>query len=106
MKSLHAQFKIQDHYDKRKNPRMLLVRRMTVAEAKCLSAGSHALAESNSNTAVTVKINGKPKTWKRNNGRVEVPLKYGMYEYTTDTGYFGEESDIKDTMKVLLVAVG
>jgi len=29
----------------------------------------------------TVKINGKVRTWKRDANRIEVPYKYGMYEY-------------------------
>ena len=29
----------------------------------------------------TVKVNGKVRTWKRDPNRVEVPFKYGMYEY-------------------------
>jgi hypothetical protein len=33
----------------------------------------------------TVKVNGKVRTWKRDAGRVEVPYKYGMYEYGTFT---------------------
>ena len=27
------------------------------------------------------RVNGKPKTWKRQPERVQVPLKYGMYEF-------------------------
>ena len=29
----------------------------------------------------TVKVNGKVRTWKRDPGRIEVPCKYGLYEY-------------------------
>ena len=29
------------------------------------------------------KINGKVRTWKRDKNRVEVPVKYGLYEYGT-----------------------
>lgn len=28
-----------------------------------------------------VKVNGKVRTWKRDANRVEVPFKYGLYEY-------------------------
>lgn len=31
----------------------------------------------------TVKVNGMVRTWKRDANRVEVPCKYGMYEYFT-----------------------
>ncbi len=35
--------------------------------------------------ARTVKVNGKVRTWKRDKSRVEVPCKYGLYEYFTLT---------------------
>ena len=35
------------------------------------------------NKVRTVKINGRVKTWKRNPDRIEVPIKYGMYDYDT-----------------------
>ena len=31
------------------------------------------------------KVNGKVRTWKRDLNRVEVPVKYGLYEYSTLT---------------------
>ena len=31
------------------------------------------------------KVNGKVRTWKRQPNRVEIPLKYGLYEYATFT---------------------
>lgn len=27
------------------------------------------------------KVNGKPKTWKREPNRIEIPLKFGLYTY-------------------------
>lgn len=27
-----------------------------------------------------MRVNGKPRTWKRQPGRLEIPFKYGMYE--------------------------
>jgi hypothetical protein len=30
---------------------------------------------------LNVKVNGKPKTWKTRPDNVEVPIKYGLYEY-------------------------
>lgn len=33
----------------------------------------------------TAKVNGKVRTWKRDLNRIEVPIKYGMYEYGTFT---------------------
>lgn len=31
------------------------------------------------------KVNGKVRTWKRDPNRIEVPVKYGLYEYGTFT---------------------
>ncbi len=36
-------------------------------------------------TARQAKVNGKVRTWKRDANRVELPIKYGMYEYATIT---------------------
>jgi len=40
-----------------------------------------------------VKVNGKVRTWKRDPERVEVPCKYGLYEYFTLTA-----NDIVDVL--------
>lgn len=70
-------------------------RPMLVAEAK--TVGGHAHVLSNMGEIRRVKINGKPKTWKRYPRLVEVPCKYGMYEYFRDT------SDNGATMNQLIV---
>lgn len=44
---------------------------------------SHIWFLSNQGEARLAKINGKVRTWKRDPNRVEVPIKYGMYEYGT-----------------------
>lgn len=41
----------------------------------------------------TVKVNGAVRTWKRDPQRIEVPCKYGMYEYFILHG-----EDIKDVL--------
>ena len=56
-------------------------RAMTLDEAKRLQYGQHIWFVSMSGDARRVKVNGAPKTWKRDASRVEVPVKYGMYEY-------------------------
>lgn len=60
-------------------------RAMTFAEAKQLSYGQHIWILSLSGDARRVKVNGAPKTWKRDLTRLEIPVKYGMYEFTTFT---------------------
>lgn len=69
-------------------------RMMTADEAKSL--GSHAHVISHQGEIRNVKVNGATKTWKRDLTRVEVPLKYGLYEHFTDTAIDG-------TMQYLVV---
>ena len=75
------QFILRDGYDRRKHPRHRLYRRMTIEEAKQLCGGEHVSFIANDGTARYVKVNGRVRTWKREPGRVGVPVKYGMYEY-------------------------
>jgi hypothetical protein len=69
--------------DKRKNPEMKEYRSITLEEAKNLDSVSHCLVLLNNGNVGTVKINGKVKRWKREIDRIEIPIKYGLYEYTT-----------------------
>lgn len=57
----------------------LRYRLMTAEEAKSLV--NHACIRDLDGNVRTVKINGRPKTWKRDAARVEVPVKYGLYTY-------------------------
>lgn len=70
---------IEDGYSRLKDRPLVAVRRMTLDEIKALSG--HAEFISNDGTLRRVKINGAVKTWKRDASRVEVPVKYGQYEY-------------------------
>lgn len=54
------------------------------AERYC-NASSHCYMLSNSGDARRVKINGKVRRWKRDASRIEIPVKYGLYEYATIT---------------------
>lgn len=56
---------------------------MTVDEIKALRYGQTVWFRSLDGSARRAKVNGKPKRWKRQLNRVEIPLKYGMYEYFT-----------------------
>jgi hypothetical protein len=60
-------------------------RAMTFTEASALRYGDHLWFISNDGSARVVKVNGLPKRWKRDPGRIEIPAKYGMYEYATFT---------------------
>lgn len=48
-------------------------------------SNSHIWFQSTDGTARQCKVNGKVRTWKRDPNRVEVPIKYGLYEYGTFT---------------------
>lgn len=83
---------LSDGYDRRKTKkRVASFRRMTIKEAKELTSGQSCKAQAHRDSVKDVKVNGKPKIWKRSPNRVKVPLKYGLYEYPTawnilDTG--------------------
>jgi hypothetical protein len=72
-------------YDRRKTPEVSTYRAMTVEEAKGLRYGQTVWFLANSGTARQAKVNGAPKTWKKDSARVEVPLKYGLYDFFRDT---------------------
>jgi hypothetical protein len=55
-------------------------RSMTLDEAKHLRHGETVWFLTVSGDARRAKVNGAPKTWKRDASRIEVPIKYGMYE--------------------------
>jgi len=57
---------------------------MNLEQAKQLKYGQHLVhktAVNKSGKPLRVKVNGQPKTWKRTPEKVEVPVKYGLYEY-------------------------
>ena len=58
-------------------------RPMTINEAKQLSYGDHVWFTATDGSARQCKINGKVRTWKRDANRIEVPCKFGLYEYCT-----------------------
>lgn len=75
------------HDDKRKTPELKRYRYMTRAEA--FQASSHILFVGRDNRVGTLKVNGSMRTWKTQPDRIELPLKYGMREYTVFTFYPG-----------------
>jgi len=58
---------------------------ITLEQAKQLKYGDYLYANclfnADEKTPRKYKINGKPKTWKRDPDRIKVPLKWGLYEY-------------------------
>lgn len=46
---------------------------------------SHIIIETMNGDARQVKINGRVRTWKRDKNRIEIPIKYGLYEYAVFT---------------------
>lgn len=56
-------------------------RPMALEEAKALKYGDSIWVLSDHGDARRAKVNGAPKTWKRSPERLQVPCKYGMYEY-------------------------
>ena len=61
---------------------------MTLAQAKALKYGDilhHTQHKNADGTPQRWRVNGAPKTWKRNPERVSVPVKHGMYSFDTLT---------------------
>jgi len=57
---------------------------ITLEQAKNLQHGEILYHPSNRNSDGSPqrwRVNGKPKTWKRDPSRVRVPVKYGLYSY-------------------------
>ena len=62
---------------------IFLCRYLTFDEVLALQAGQRVPFMRNDGRLGEVKINGKVRTWKRDKDRIEVPVKYGMYECAT-----------------------
>jgi hypothetical protein len=89
-------FEIKSGYAKDK--RILTVRNpMSVDEmdAHC-TKHMHVWLRDRNGLARQVKVNGAVRRWKRDQTRIEVPFKYGMYEYGTLT-----QRDIGDVLIVV-----
>ena len=71
---------LRDGYDHRKNPASYSFRRMTLDEIKALVIGARYWFLARDGSARQLTINGSIKRWKREADRLEVPVKYGMYE--------------------------
>jgi len=84
--------------DRSKTPKLHKFRTLERAEVLALAAGSHALCVLNSGRVGHVKINGRVRTWQRTPGRIEVPIKYGMYEFAV--------FDLNTAMERFVVEVG
>ena len=76
-------FKASRQGDRRKTPEVRTYRSLTREEVLALEAGEHSLCVLNNGSIGEVKINGTVRRWKREPDRVEVPVKYGMYEHAT-----------------------
>lgn len=74
-------------------------RAMTIEEAKALNGWGTIPFLDNAGKVRECRLNGAVKTWKRDPSRIEVPVKYGLYECVRLTG----KSD--GTMERLLVRV-
>lgn len=81
-------FQVRDGYAPRRKTIpdvMVSVRYLTLDEVKQLPSNGHADIIANDGTLRRVKVTSV-KTWKRDSSRVEIGVKYGMYEYASFTG--------------------
>jgi len=75
--------KLAHFTDRKKTPDLHEYRPLTRDEVLALKAGQTVEFIRNDGKVGSIKINGAVRTWKRDPNRVEVPVKYGMYEYAT-----------------------
>ena len=76
-------------YDRKKHPEKKAFRSITFEEAKKLYSGQTIqMITPEGNAWRNARLNGKVRTWKRDLNRIEIPMKYGMYEYFT---LYGED---------------
>ena len=57
---------------------------ITLEQAKALTHGTileHSTHQNADGTPQRWKVNGKVKTWKRDAGRISIPVKHGLYIY-------------------------
>lgn len=64
-------------------------RYMTIDEIKSLRYGQHVFIDG-IRGYITVKVNGAVKSWKRKPLDFEIPIKYGLYEYSYSRMVNGE----------------
>jgi hypothetical protein len=76
-------FTVYRQSDRKKKPDAVIVRRLTRDEVMQLGNLSHVPVLLNNGRLGECKINGAIRTWKREPDRIEIPIKYGMYEYAT-----------------------
>lgn len=91
-------FEINDGYTRTKKPLVKTVRCMTRDEVLALRAGQEVQFISTQGTLRRLKINGQVRRWKRDPDRVEIPIKYGMYETAT--------FDLAQAMERFVVVLG
>lgn len=78
-----ATFQVRNGYSRSKTPEYLTVRNpVSLAEmVDHCTQHEHIWVLDLQNNARQVKITGRVRTWKRDASRIEVPYKYGLYEY-------------------------
>lgn len=69
--------------DRRRRPEEREYRKLTEAEIRALRRGDHVQVILLNGRVAWAKVNGAPRTWKRDPGRLELPMKYGFYEHFT-----------------------
>lgn len=71
---------LPDHYNQTLNPHKEEWERYTRTEVLALKAGQEVHFITNQGKVARAKLTGKVRTWKKDENRVEVPLKFGMYD--------------------------
>lgn len=99
----HDVLTLTSGYDRTKHPATAQYRYMRPEEARNLRPGQRVAFLDNACKARELTINGAPKTWKRDPARLEIPVKYGMWEYDT---FEADGRRVGNGMAWLLVRLG
>ena len=94
----------RDSYDRRKSKRTGQFRSMTKEEVLRKGAGEHVKSLFlNDGLVSDAKVNGKVRTWKRDENHIEVSIKYGMYSTSVFAYHHGMDRFDNGNGKVVLV---
>ena len=91
--------KLSYQSDRKKNPDKHEFRTLTDSEILNLRYGTRQPVILSSGNVGEVKINGKVRTWKRDAERIEVPVKYGLYEYAVFDFVEARERFVKEVIE-------
>jgi len=99
-----SELMLKSGYDHKKSAEPSPYRPMTPQEALALTYGQSVPFLARDGTVRTVRVSGKVRTWKRDPNRIELPVKYGLYESALFVARDGRMVEWGGSGTMLLVA--